>query len=103
MQDINQELLHTIAKSISKMYLKPDSRILHEEELLLQIAHITDDKTSSKAKDMFHSSKNVYCFDDYLFWLSKLLDILLYGVPPDEAFAIVHESILRKYQEPLLF
>lgn len=74
-----------------------------EQELLIEIAAITDSETARKAQDLLHSSKNVYNFDDYLFWLSELIVLLLRGTPTDKAFDRIWASIVKTYyfQEPL--
>ncbi len=109
MQGINKEQLSTLTKSllggISPLMVIPrapaDLKIVQEQDLLSQIANITNTETACKARDLFHSSKNVYDFNTYLFWLSELINILLRGTSPDEAFAIVRNSIDKKYQEPI--
>lgn len=104
MQDHNQDLIRSLAKSISDLKEKKvDPLLLREQELLMQIAKILDNETAHKAKEEFHSSKNVYDFNDYLSWLSKLVDLLLYGVPQDTAFDLVWQAIIKRYQEPWQF
>lgn len=109
MQGINKEQLNALTKSLlgelsSFMVISRspvDPKIVQEQDLLTQIACITNTETACKARDLFHSSKNVYDFNDYLFWLSKLNSLLLQGISPDKAFNIVRNSIIKRYQEPL--
>lgn len=102
MLDINQELLNAIKKSFYDVKeRKVNPRLIHEQDLLILISKITNNETAHKARELFHSSKNVYDFDDYLVWLSKLVDLLLDGTPPDKAFNTVRCSIIKKYREPL--
>lgn len=103
MQNIKQEQLHALAKSFCGLFKeRPVSpQLAHEEELLMEIAKISDYETACKARDLFHSSKNVYDFNTYLYWLSELILILERGTSPDKAFDLVRSFIEAKYQEPL--
>lgn len=101
MQHHNQELVRSLAKSICDLKeKKADPLLLREQELLMQIAEISNNETAHKAKEEFHSQKNVYDFNDYLSWLSTLIDFLLCGVPQDTAFDLVWQAIIKRYQEP---
>ncbi len=111
MQNTDKERLRTLSKSlfggVSPLAFIPGSplnlRLRREQELLMQIAIITDSETACKARDSFHSSKNVYNFDDYLFWLSELIDLLSGNTPTDKAFDRIWASIVKTYQEPYNF
>ena len=94
------EQLNTLTKSImTALSARPSPQIKREGDLLAEIAIITNTETALKARDLFCSTKNVYDFNDYLHWLSKLVDLLSQGMPPDKAFNIVHVSIFKKYHE----
>lgn len=101
MQDYNQDLIRSLAKSISDLKEKKvDPLLLREQELLMQIAKISNNETAHKAKEEFHSQKNVYDFNEYLYWLSKLVELFSLGIPQDTAFDLVWQAIIKRYQEP---
>lgn len=102
MQEIKEDQLRTLAKLIMNASSdRPSPQIEREQNLLAEIAQIADYETANKAKDMLHSTKNVYDFNDYLYWLSELEYILLQGIPTDKAFDQIWDSIVKTYQEPL--
>lgn len=109
MQNIDKERLKTLSESllggIPPLAMIPRShlnlQLRREQELLMRIAVMTDSETAHKAQDFLHSSKNVYTFDDYLFGLSKLIDLLSCGTPTDKALDYIWASLVKAYQEPL--
>lgn len=102
MKNINPEQLDALTKSfMTALSARPNPKIEREQNLLVEIAKITDYETAYKAKDLLHSTKNVYDFNDYLYWLSELKSLLLCGVPTDKAFDHIWASIVKTYQEPL--
>lgn len=96
------EQLNTLTKLVTTtLSERPSPQIEREQNLLAEIAKITDYETANKAKDLLHSTKNVYDFNDYLHWLSELKRLLLRGVPTDKAFDHIWAFIVKTYQEPL--
>ena len=105
MQNHNQEHICTLAKSLSTLMTntqqRPNPQLTQEQDLLIQIANLSNNETALNAKDLFHPSKNVYDFKDYLSWLSYLERLLIDGTSTDEAFDTVRNSIDNKYQDTI--
>lgn len=102
MKSLNSEQLNALTKSLmTGLSARPSPQIEREQNLLAEIAQIVDYETANKAKDLLHSTKNVYDFNDYLHWLSELERLLQQGMPTDKAFDHIWASIVKTYQEPL--
>lgn len=104
MQEINKERLHTLTNMfLSAISMDPERAALltQEEEFWAEIANITDTDTANKAIELFHPSKNVYDFNEYLYWLSKLVELFSLGIPPYKAFAKIRVSIVKAHYEPI--
>lgn len=76
---------------------RPNPKINEEQELLVMISKITDDKTMLEVRDLYHSQYHAYDFDTYLYLLRKLCDILLSGTPKDYAYRLIDADVRRIY------
>ena len=63
----NKEYLSEITKSIiDATSFRPSPKIAKEQELLVMISKITDDKTMMEVRELYHSQYHAYDFDTYL-------------------------------------
>lgn len=74
---------------------RPNPKINEEQELLVMISKITDDKTMLEVRNMYHSQYNVYDFDTYLCFLRKLCNLFSSGTPKYFAYALIDADIRR--------
>ncbi|MDF2842502.1 MAG: hypothetical protein K0R00_928 [Herbinix sp.] len=90
--------------ALVKAIRQQESRLRSKEnELLFDIAEITDIETAEAAKDLYDSSKHAYGFEGYLYQLTKLKTVLLAGVPANTALECVDscldaETIIKHYK-----
>lgn len=60
-----------------------------ENELLKNIAALSDYETAETAADIYAAEKHAYSFDGYLYQLLKLQEVLAAGIPADVAIEAV--------------
>ena len=60
-----------------------------ENELLKNIAALSDYETAEAAADIYAAEKHAYSFDGYLYQLLKLQKVLAAGIPADMAIEAV--------------
>ncbi len=93
---IENDYISEIAKSIAAAsQSQTDPKILEEEELLITISKIMDDKTMLEVRNTYHSQYNVYDFDTYLYFLRKLCNLFSFGTPKNFAYALIDADIRR--------
>lgn len=74
-----------------------------ENELLADIAALTDYETAEAAKELYKPEIHAYSFEGYLYQLNKLRTVLGAGVPPEAALEAVdscadEETIIKFYR-----
>lgn len=95
---IENTFISEITKSITlAASSRPNPKLIEEQDLLITINKITDDKTSKEIRDLYHSKYHAYDFDTYLYLLRKLCDHLLSGMSKDYAYNLINAEIRRIY------
>jgi hypothetical protein len=75
-----------MAKTLKQQAVKQREK---EQELLSNIATLSDYETAEAAADIYAAEKHAYSFDGYLSQLEKLQTLLAAGVPAETALRAV--------------